>query len=49
MVLCVADVKICQFWTKKWMDVPFLSFSVVYVLLMKKIKTDGVKNKVFKP
>jgi hypothetical protein len=34
---------------KKWTEVPSLSFPIAYVPPMKKMKTEGAKNKVFKP
>jgi hypothetical protein len=39
MVLCVANVKIRQFWMEKLTDVLFLSFSTTQVSPMKKMKT----------
>jgi hypothetical protein len=44
--LRVADVKIRQFWTEKLTEVPSLSFSIT--TCMKKMKTESVKNEVFK-
>jgi hypothetical protein len=48
MVSYVADVKIRQFWTEKWIKVPFLSFRIAQVPRMKKMKTERTKNKVSK-
>jgi hypothetical protein len=39
MVLCVANVKIRQFWMEKLTDVLFLSFSTTQISPMKKMKT----------
>jgi hypothetical protein len=45
IVLCVANVEICRFWTEKWTKVPSLSFSITHVLSMKKkIKTKKTKK-----
>jgi hypothetical protein len=44
MVSCVTDVKISQFWTKKWTEVPSPSFSIAQVLPMKKMKNSMCKN-----
>jgi hypothetical protein len=45
----VANVKIRQFWTEKLTEVPCSSFPIAHVPPMKKMKTDGAKNKFFKP
>jgi hypothetical protein len=49
MVPRVTDVKIRQFWTKNMTDVPSLSFHIAHVPRMKKMKTEGAKNKFFRP
>jgi hypothetical protein len=50
MVPHVTDMKIRRFWTDKLTKVPSPSFRIVQVPRMKKkMKTNGAKNKVFKP
>jgi hypothetical protein len=43
MVPRVANLKICQFWMEKLMEVPSLSFRIAQVPCMKKMKTDSKK------
>jgi di/tricarboxylate transporter len=49
MVSRIADLKIYQFWMEKWTEVPSPFFLITQVRLMKKMKTDKTKNKIFKP
>jgi hypothetical protein len=44
IVLHVGDVKIRQFWTEKWTNVPFPSFSIAQVRRIKKMKTKRKKK-----
>jgi hypothetical protein len=49
MVPRITDMEICQFWNEILMEVLFPSFRIAQVLRVKKMKTDGTKNKAFKP